>query len=193
MKLLVFADVHGKEKSLKQLEKKAKKVDILICAGDFTIFEENMQKILRRLNSFGKRMLLIHGNHEEPRNVKRMIKNLKNISYIHKATYRIKDYVFVGQGGEGFALTSKDFEKFAGKLKFKKNDIIILINHQPPHKTRLDYIWDHHGNKSYKKFIIKHKPVLAVCGHLHETAGLEDKVGKTRVINPGGKGIIIQI
>lgn len=193
MRVLAFADVHGKESSLKALEKKAEKADVLVCAGDFTFFEESMRKVLRRLNSFGKKILLVHGNHEEPRNVIELVKKLKNITYIHKKTHRMGKYVFVGHGGEGFALTSEDFERFARKLKFKKNDRIVLVNHQPPHRTKLDFVWAHHGNKSYKKFIVKHKPILAICGHLHETAGMEDKVGKTKLINPGAKGILVEI
>ena len=151
MKLLLFSDIHNNDKSLRLLEKKARKVDVCICAGDFTIFEEGMGKVLRKLNSFGK-VLLIHGNHEDAVNVRRRCKGLKNIEFIHKKMYRMENYVFVGHGGEGFALRSEDFEKFSRKLKFKKADKIILVTHQPPYKTKVDYIWDNHGNKSYRKF-----------------------------------------
>ena len=193
MKVLAFSDVHGSMKSLKILEKKARKADVLICAGDFTYFEENMHRVLRKLNSFGRKVMLVHGNHEDPENVARMAKRLKNVVFIHKKTHSEGQYVFVGHGGEGFGLMSSDFEKYARKLKFKKSDRIVMVNHQPPYKTRLDYIRAHHGNKSYRKFILKAKPVLAVCGHLHETAGMEDVLGKTRIINPGDKGILVEI
>jgi len=193
MKILAFADMHNDDKALKALEKKAKKADLLICAGDFTYFQDGMRKVLRKLNSFGKKVLLIHGNHEDPRNVSSMAKKMKNIVFIHKKSHKSSDYVFVGHGGEGFSLESKDFDKFVAKLKFKKGEKIILITHQPPHKTKLDFVWANHGNKSYRKFISKNKPVLVVCGHLHETQGLEDKIGKTLLINPGPKGKIVEV
>ena len=193
MKILAFSDVHGSTTSLRILGKKAKKADVLICAGDFTRFEENMGKVLKTLNSFGKKVMLVHGNHESPGKVAKMAKNLKNMKYVHKKTFSLGEYVFVGHGGEGFALSSPDFEKYAAKLSFKKKDKVVLINHQPPYKTKLDYIWAHHGNKSYRKFILKVKPVLAVCGHLHETAGMEDKLNRTRLINPGDRGILIEV
>jgi len=193
MKILAFSDLHGSDKAIKGIEKKAKKADILVCAGDFTYFEEKMHKVLRKLNSFGKKVLLIHGNHEYSGNVRKLCKDLENMVYIHKKPYRIEEYVFVGYGGQGFALTSKDFEKFAAKLKLKKGEKIILVTHQPPHKTKLDLILWHHGNKSYRKFIVRKKPVLAVCGHLHETQGLKDKIGKSLLINPGPKGTIVEI
>ena len=193
MKLLVFSDIHNYEKALNALAKKAKKAEILVCAGDFTYFEDGMNKVLRKLNSFGKKVLIIHGNHEGPGNVARLVKKRKNLVFIHKKLHRHGEYVFVGHGGEGFASTSEDFDKFAAKLKFKKGEKLILVIHQPPHKTKLDFIWTNHGNKSYRRFIVKKKPVLAVCGHLHETQGLKDKIGKTLVINPGPKGVIVEV
>jgi len=193
MKILAFSDLHGSEKAVRGIEKKAGKAEILLCAGDFTYFEQRIRKVLRKLNSLGKKVLLVHGNHEVPADVAASAKNMKNIIYIHKKVYREGNYVFVGHGGEGFATASKDFEKFAAKLRFKKGEKIILVTHQPPHKTKLDFIWAHHGNKSYRKFIAKKRPVLAVCGHLHETAGMEDKLGRTRLINAGDKGVFVEI
>lgn len=193
LRILAFSDLHSDEKALRSLEKKAKNADILVCAGDFTYFELGMKRILRKLNSFGKKVVLVHGNHEEPFNVRLMSRNMKNIIYVHKKLHRHGNYVFVGHGGEGFSLTSKDFETFAAKLRFKKDDKVILVNHQPPHKTRLDFIWAHHGNRSYRNFILRKKPILAICGHLHETAGKKDRLGRTTLLNAGEKGVIVEV
>jgi len=38
MKILAFVDVHGSAACLKEIEKKSKKVDIILCAGDLTVF-----------------------------------------------------------------------------------------------------------------------------------------------------------
>lgn len=193
MKILAFSDVHNNEKALKALEKKSRHADLLICAGDFTYFEEGLAKVLRKINSFGKKTILVHGNHEEPDRVRKACSTLKNIVYVHRKAHRHGGYTFVGHGGEGFALESRDFEGFAKKLKLGKGEKIIFVTHQPPHKTKLDFIWASHGNKSYRKFIAKKKPVLAVCGHLHETAGMKDRIGKTLIINPGDRGMIVEI
>ena len=64
MHILAFVDSHGMADAMKELERKAKFADIILCAGDFTIFERDMDKVLKRMNSFGKPVLLIHGNHE---------------------------------------------------------------------------------------------------------------------------------
>ena len=189
MRLLLFADVHDDEKALLRLKKKAEKADLAVCAGDFTNFEKGMGRMLRIMNSFGKPVLLVHGNHEDPVRVRRMCAGRKNLVFLHKKVCRMDGFAFVGHGGEGFALESGDFEKFAGKLKFARGEKVVLVTHQPPHGTKLDFIWASHGSRSYRRFIVRRKPVLAVCGHLHETAGMEDRLGRTVLVNPGPKGM----
>jgi len=44
MKLLLFSDIHGSLRHVRKLQKKAKKekVDMIICAGDLTNFEDKL-------------------------------------------------------------------------------------------------------------------------------------------------------
>ena len=49
------------------------------------------------------------------------------------------------------------------------------------------------GNKSYTSFIKKHQPDVVLCGHIHENAGKEDKIGKSRILNPGPTGMLINL
>jgi Icc-related predicted phosphoesterase len=41
--------------------------------------------------------------------------------------------------------------------------------------------------------IEKLRPNKCICGHIHETFGLEDKLGNTDIVNAGPKGKIIVI
>jgi Icc-related predicted phosphoesterase len=41
--------------------------------------------------------------------------------------------------------------------------------------------------------IDKLQPDLALCGHIHETFGQSATIGKTKVINVGRDGVIINI
>ncbi len=202
LRILAFSDLHGNERHMKALANKAKKADIIICAGDFTVFENKILQIMRKLDAIGKPVMLVNGNHEEPMLVAEICRKLKNVMQLHGKIHtdkRFPGYAFVGHGGEGFDLASEDFEQFYRKnlarLKQlrKENKKIVFITHQPPHKTKLDFIWDHHGNKSYAKFDKKMQPALHVCGHLHETQGKRDKIGKTLIINPGPKGQVVEV
>ena len=202
LKILAFSDLHGSEKHLKALAAKAKKADVIICAGDFTVFENNILKIMRKLDAIGKPVILINGNHEDPMLVYEICRKLKNIRFVHRGIYsssEFPDYVFVGHGGEGFDLVSEDFEHFAKGVSTrllqlrKQKKKILFITHQPPHNTKVDFIWGHHGSKSYSRFDRKFQPLLHVCGHLHETQGMRDRIGKTVIINPGPKGKIVVV
>ncbi len=202
LRILAFSDLHGDEKALKLLEKKAKKADVVVCAGDFTVFEHNILRIMRKLDSIGKPVVLVNGNHEDAMLVAEICLKLKNIRFVHRKAYscnQFPEYVFVGHGGEGFDHISEDFERFAAtaakriKQLQKQGKKVVFITHQPPHNTKVDYIWAHHGNKSYTKFVKKVQPLLHVCGHLHETQGKKDRIGKTLIINPGPKGKIVVV
>lgn len=202
LRVLAFSDLHGDEKDLKLLGKKAKNADVVVCAGDFTVFEHNILRIMRKLDALGKPVMLVNGNHEEPFLVAEICSKLRNVKFVHRRVHlcsEFPEYAFVGHGGEGFDHTSEDFERFAAtaikkvKQLKKQGKRIVFVTHQPPHNTRLDYIWAHHGNKSYTKFVKKVQPVLHVCGHLHETQGKKDRIGKTLVINPGPKGKVVEV
>jgi Icc-related predicted phosphoesterase len=43
------------------------------------------------------------------------------------------------------------------------------------------------------EFIKKYQPIIAMAGHLHENAEVEDKINKTRVINPGPNGMLLDL
>jgi len=49
------------------------------------------------------------------------------------------------------------------------------------------------GSTGVRKAITHLKPDIALCSHVHEAEGIEERVGKTRVINVGRRGKIIEI
>ncbi|MBU0628204.1 MAG: metallophosphoesterase family protein [Nanoarchaeota archaeon] len=198
MKLLAFVDLHGSHKALEEIKKKSKKADMILCAGDVSIFENDLQSILHQLNKLNKKVLIIPGNHESGIYITMLAKPFKNIVNIHKKLLVHSDIVFLGYGGGGFSMVDKQFEKISKKMerdiKKNKGKKVILITHAPPYKTKIDKIMEEHcGNKSIKRFILKIKPDLVISGHLHENAGKHDKIEKTKVINPGPFGKIISI
>ncbi|PIY60387.1 hypothetical protein COY95_02040 [Candidatus Woesearchaeota archaeon CG_4_10_14_0_8_um_filter_47_5] len=70
---------------------------------------------------------------------------------------------------------------------------IILVTHGPPYNTAADRLDGQlRGNRSFLRFIKKHQPLLAVCGHLHENAKKMDYVGNTLVVNPGSPGMVFE-
>jgi len=195
MKILAFVDVHENIKALNKVIEKSKNVKLLVCAGDLTIFEQNMDLMLSMLNSIGKPVLIIPGNHETSTNLRKACSLFRNIIYLHKRSYEIENYLFLGHGKGGFSTHNPQFEKTAKifSKKITKEKITILISHEPPYGTKLDLIDKHCGSKSLRKFIDKNRLKLVICGHLHENRNKMDKVNNTLIINPGPYGKIINI
>ncbi len=196
MRILFFSDLHGDMRALNTLKSRSKEVDVVVCAGDFTTMEMEMEQVMDAIDSFDKPVLMIHGNHEDEDRLKEMCENYTNITFLHKGAKHIDDYVFLGYGGDGFSTTDPDFVKVA---KFFKKEIIgkrriILITHGPPYDTKIDVLSrEPRGNKSYRQFIDEAQPHIAVSGHLHENAGKQHKIGRTLLFNPGKKGVIVEI
>jgi len=152
------------------------------------------------------------------------IKNMKNIVLVERKKKKINSLEIAGFGGY-LDITDyikhpidedkkkqkrrlKRYKKFERELfeifrkkKPKKN--FILLIHYTPYKI-LDKIKNKespmHGRNAgfepYNKIIKKYKPILAICGHMHEYQGMK-KLGKTTIINPGpaykGKAALIDI
>ncbi len=198
MDILAFVDLHGNDKALREIKNKAKKADMLVCAGDISIFENNLDLLLRELSALDKKVLIIPGNHEDSTDINQLIKVHNNIMNIHKKSFVTENYLFLGYGGAGFSMVDSEFDKLSKKFEKEVRKFIdkkvILVTHAPPYKTKIDRVMnDSCGNKSIKNFILKVKPDLVISGHLHETAGKEDDIGKTKIINPGPFGKIISL
>ena len=68
----------------------------------------------------------------------------------------------------------------------------ILMAHCPPHGTKTDVLHDgrHVGSIAVRRTIERHRPVLALHGHIHESTKMpggdwSDRIGDTIVVNPG--------
>ena len=199
MKILAFADLHGSLKGIKKIEALAKKEnpEIIICAGDISIFQHGFDILMYRLSMIKKPFLFIHGNHETEQDSREVCGLFENVTFIHKKIHKVGGCVFYGYGGGGFSerdlVFEKDSKKFEREIKEGGNKS-ILITHAPPYGTKLDNVLGRHcGNNSISKFIKNNGISLAISGHLHENFGKRDRIRNTELINPGPYGAIIKI
>ncbi len=202
MKILTFIDTHGSGQDMRLLKEKAKDVDLILCGGDITIFEHHLNMILKDMDSFNKKIYIIHGNHESASTMKESCAILKNVEFLDKQGFIIDDYAFFCGGGGGFSKFDEPFhKKFVSfiedvkkrELKEKRHFKLIVMSHAPPFETNLDDLGYHVGCKSYTTIINEYQPALYICGHIHETAGIVEHIGKTIAINPGPEGMIVDL
>ncbi len=198
MRLLCFADLHESVAALKALhaQVKAAKPDAVVCAGDFTVFEQQLEPMLGRIDALGVPVFLVHGNHETEEGVRKAVKRCRRIRFIHKKILRHGDVTLMGWGGGGFDARDAPFERWvkANDRLIRAAGRVVLVVHAPFFGTELDDLGSHCGNRSFSDFIKARKNViLGVCGHFHECAGKEDRLGKATVINPGPRGRVVDI
>ena len=177
MKILAAADLHGNKKYIKNLVKKSKNADLIIIAGDISSYEVTTEEAIRELKKSKKPILAVNGNHETSKEI--------------KTDKQVTDLQWFSESLGLFSQRDKELEEFSKKIK-KEN--VIFITHAPPYKTKLDKLpMGNVGSVSIRKFIEKIKPILFICGHLHENENKRQKLKQTLMINPGYKGEIIEI
>ena len=50
MRILAISDIHGSQKALKRLKNTSKKVDLILIAGDITVFGSHIEDIMKKIN-----------------------------------------------------------------------------------------------------------------------------------------------
>jgi Icc-related predicted phosphoesterase len=202
MKILAVADPHGFDEALREIEKKAKKAELVLVAGDITVFERDMRPVLSRLNRLNKPVLVIPGNHEYPSRLRKEANRFKNILYVDGKHYEHEHVLILSCEGDGFMRDDPKFrkctKKFHALLKKKRKENtklkVVLMTHGVPYNTKLDYIYGEHvGNRTIRQFIERTQPDYAISGHLHETFEKRDKIKKTVIMNPGPFGKMIRL
>ena len=202
MKILASGDIHGDKDLAKRLVEKAKEenVDLVILCGDLTYFEQDTSDIVGPFVKAGKKVLLIPGNHERIATAD-FLAEFYGVKNIHGYSVKYNDIGIFGAGGssvvgpqppisdeEMFELLKKSHEK----IKYLKKK--IMVTHEHPADSLMEKFTSFFpGSKSIRKAIEEFKPDILLCSHVHEAEGIEEKIGKTKVINVGKEGKIIEL
>jgi hypothetical protein len=201
LKILAAGDLHGDTDAVKKLAEKAKseKVDLVILTGDLTYADSKTDNLIGPFAKVKKKVLIIPGNHEIIATANFLAELYSNVKNLHGYSIKQGDVGIFGCGGaniglfqleesEIYKLLKKGFEEVKDKKKK------IMVTHIHPAETLMSKLTNiFPGSKAVKKAIEKFKPDIALCSHVHEAAGIEEKIDKTRVINVGKDGKIITI
>jgi len=202
-KFLCIADIHGDINSLLRAREFAATsgVENVIILGDFSGHgafrdpkknEEDVKKVLSILSNFN--LLAIPGNCESKSALKIFNKQKVNL---HRKVVALDGTVIVGLGGSNptpfdtpFELQEKKiYKELKSLLRRNENQErkIILVLHCPPKDTECDKIsgGKHIGSEAVRGIVEEFQPRLVLCSHVHESAGKEDRIKKSRIVNIG--------
>ena len=203
MKILAASDIHGDIKAAESLAKRAKKekADLIILAGDLSVFGNGLEGLLKPFKDANKKVAIIPGNHDSEADIFMLKKRYPDTIYdLHGYSFKMGDIGFFGCGLANIGPNELSEEEIKARIQASYNYIKsakkkVMVVHVPPYNTKLDTLGKNMkiGSTAVREMIEKTKPDTCICGHIHETFSLEDKLGNTRVINAGPKGKIIEI
>lgn len=198
-KILAIGDLHGNTRLVRQLVERAKKenVDLVILAGDIVFSEDNVKGIVGPFTEAKKQVLLIPGNHESIATIDFLAEMYDNAENIHGYSFVKGDLGIFGAGGgdvgehvvsdsEIFYLLKRGYERVKG-LKKK-----IMVTHMHPAGSKSEFS-GFPGSKAVSKAIKYFQPDILINSHIHEAGGIEEQIGKTRVINVSEKEKVFEI
>lgn len=200
LKILAAGDIHGDIGLAKKLADRAKKenVDLVVLCGDLTLAEKSTSNIIGPFKKNNKKVLLIPGNHETVATAD-FLAELYGVKNIHGYSVKYKDVGIFGAGGANIGLFQMDekeiydlLKKGHEKIKYLKKK--IMVTHVHPTDSKIERFTEFFpGSSGIRKAIDRLKPDILLCSHVHEAEGIEEKIGKTKVINVGKRGKIIEI
>jgi len=198
-KILAVGDIHGDTGLSKRLAEKAKKedVDLVILAGDLTWAEQSLKGIIGPFVKAKKQVLLIPGNHETVATANFLAEMYSPTKNIHGYSFVKDDLGIFGAGGADMGIhTISDSEIFnllkKGHERIKNLKKKIMVTHMH-HKGSKAEFSGFPGSKSVRKAIKEFKPDILINSHIHEAGGLEENIGKTKIINVSRKPKVFEI
>jgi hypothetical protein len=202
MKILAAGDIHGDSRQAKKLAEKAAKakVDLVVLCGDLTLVEQPTSDLIKPFIKKNKKVVLIPGNHESIATAD-FFADVYDATNLHGYSIIYKNVALFGCGGASNVgpappVTEDEILKLLkkGHDKIKNFKKKIMVTHMHPKGTLMEKLshWVP-PSAAVAKAVKKFKPDILLCSHIHEAEGIEEKIGKTKVINVGKEGKIIEI
>jgi hypothetical protein len=181
-KLLIFSDLHANLDLLTQLlgVYRQEHCDGIIVAGDLTHFDngEPEREILPLLLRTTSGLLFIHGNADAPPALDYF---RTSGHYIHNCVVSKWDMTWIGYGNTVISPFHTFNEQPEETLRQDLDQLfqntvspVALLAHHPPagildltQRTQARV-----GSAAVRSIMEKYKPMLVICGHIHESPGI---------------------
>jgi Icc-related predicted phosphoesterase len=193
LKILAAADLHGDFDIAKKLSIKAKKnkVDLVVLAGDIYGYDVGDEGILDAFRKAGQKVVFVPGNCDFDDECRVLERNGKNI-HNYYVTYGDVGIAGVGSPNWKLSLDDDDLGEIKRNFDRMKPAKRILVSHLHAEGTAAEFSGIP-GETVLRKAVDNFKPDLLISAHIHEAEGIEDKIGKTRIIHVGRRGKILEI
>jgi uncharacterized protein len=200
MKILSTGDLHGDRSLAERLAKKAEDegADLVLICGDITFFDQEPKGLIGPFLARKQKVLFVPGNHDSfaTADVLSKVYPVKNL-HGYAATY---DGIGIfGCGKANIGMEQLDEEEIHKTLKKAQREVgslkkQVMVTHVHPSGSMAERMTRFFpGSTGVRKAIEELQPDVAFCCHVHEAEGIEERIGKTRVINVGRRGFILDL
>ena len=197
MKILIFSDVHGDVRALERIV--ATPADLYIAGGDLATFGKGLDRCGPPLQPLGEKLWVLPGNHETHEASHAFCqrygfvdfhRQVKPLGVTHWAGLGYSNITPFRTPGE---YSEDEIAKALAELEGPKP--LYLVVHFPPHNTTLDEFspGKHAGSSMLREWVERVQPAYLFCGHIHEAAGLSERVGATQCISLGKHGYLFEL
>ena len=173
--------------------------DIYIAVGDLSNFERGLEACGRIMQPHGEKVWVLPGNHESAAQISRLCQKY-GFRDFHEQAWQVGKYWVGGLGYSNptpFNTPGEYTEAELGRrlAKFAALEPLVMVCHCPPYGTDLDRVGSRGfgGSTAVKEFLEAHPPEWFFCGHIHECWGVETRLGRTRAVNLGKKGYLLEL
>lgn len=202
MKILAAGDIHGDISVARKLASRAEreKVDLVVLAGDISGDDDLLPGVISPFLEKKKKILFVPGNHESLATAD-FIADFYGITNLHGYSVRYENIGIFGCSGNNLGIHQISEEEIFRLLergfdKVKDSKKKVMVTHVHPFGAKMGKLGHplvRNGSKGITKAIKEFQPDILICSHVHEASGIEEKLGKTKVINVGTEGKIIDI
>ncbi len=191
---VVLGDVHGRIGRVREISELEKAAGVILT-GDLTTLGgvAAARRVIEAIEAVNPVVFAQIGNMDRPEvNVWLESRGIN----LHRTVRKLLPNVaLLGVGGSTFTpfgtpseFPEARFSEWLEELATRAGSIqhLVLAAHNPPYNTACDRTSDgfHVGSSAVRDFIEEHQPAICLCGHIHESVGIE-RLGRTIVANPG--------
>jgi Icc-related predicted phosphoesterase len=195
MKLLLFSDLHRNVEAARRLVERSRSADVIIGAGDFASARRGINECIDVLRAVQRPAVLVPGNNESYEELVQACSGWPGAQVLHGSGTTIQGITFFGLGGgvpvTPFGPWSYDLTEDQARVLLAACPAgCVLVSHSPP-KGAVDVSANGRslGSVAVREAIEQNHPALVVCGHVHESAGKQSRIGSSPVVNVGLKGL----
>jgi hypothetical protein len=192
MRLLCITDIHGEVRRFEKILAAEPRADLLIIGGDFTNFGKppEVARMLDIAQAHTPQVLAVAGNCDSADIDQLLIE--RGVS-LHKRGVRLGNLGFFGLSamppwrGNMYEFPEEDLHRFlaASFAQVEGSSRYIMVPHCPPRNSEVDRSGGSNlGSTAVRSWVDKVKPILVICGHIHEARG-QAKLDNTLVVNCG--------